>query len=221
VRGGGRKGGASDAPKKRNVEGFVTTHGAGTWHRAAPCEVDTIHTACGETFPRDRAGWAKLIARRGRCPPCEYVLTVAIASSGDGVPKGHDYEHGLAMLKVKRAAFSNFDDLLAKRFRGELAPLAGFEGPLAQILRSPAKLEVLHSLLLLVGYSVAVNELRSRTPRERAHAELYAQRAHLRASDNIVRLPPRPAWLKGHEHEPHGSGDLLEDNYWESARGVR
>ena len=77
--------------------------------------------------------------------------------------------------------------------------LPGFETPLARILRSPAKVEVLHNLLLLVGFEVPELELRKRTPRERAHAELYALRAHLRASDNPVRIPPRPTWLEGFE----------------------
>jgi hypothetical protein len=163
--------------------------------RPNPSPLDEAVRELGEVSPLDRRALRRMLT------------TFAKGPTADASAWGR-------LLSLFTAAIAAADEGAAPRVP---AKLPGFEAPIADILRSPAKLETLRNLLLLVGYDVSEPDLRARTPRERAHAELYAQRAHLRASDNVVRVPPIPPWLKGHEHEPHGSGDPVED----AARGTR
>lgn len=82
-----------------------------------------------------------------------------------------------------------------KKHTSRVLPLPGFEAPLAALMKDPCPIGTLRDLLLLVSYRVPESELRKKTPRERAHAHLYASRAYAQASDNVVRLPPLPEWL--------------------------
>jgi hypothetical protein len=47
----------------------------------------------------------------------------------------------------------------------------------------------------LVGYEIDPDGLELLTTEQRRELEVWAERTHLRASDNPVRLPPKPAWL--------------------------
>ena len=47
----------------------------------------------------------------------------------------------------------------------------------------------------LVGYDVPAAGARLLTAEQLLELEVWAERTHLRASDNPVRVPPRPAWL--------------------------
>lgn len=47
----------------------------------------------------------------------------------------------------------------------------------------------------LVGYSATPAVIESWSTEKRAEFEMYCERVHLKASDNPVRVPPRPAWL--------------------------
>jgi hypothetical protein len=48
-------------------------------------------------------------------------------------------------------------------------------------------------LASLVGYEICHAE--ALTPAQLLELEVWAERTHLRASDNVVRVPPRPTWL--------------------------
>ena len=47
----------------------------------------------------------------------------------------------------------------------------------------------------LVGYEIDLDGIELLTADQRRELEVWAERTHLRASDNPVRLPPKPAWL--------------------------
>ena len=49
--------------------------------------------------------------------------------------------------------------------------------------------------LALVDVCVHLTELRKRTWWELYAVHWWAYKTHLRASDNVVRVPPRPEWL--------------------------
>lgn len=50
-------------------------------------------------------------------------------------------------------------------------------------------------LLLLVGYEIDPAAVADMPVPDLLAAEKWAAKTHLRASDNPVRVPPRPAWL--------------------------
>lgn len=50
-------------------------------------------------------------------------------------------------------------------------------------------------LASLVGYDVPVDSANLLTDEQLRELEVWAERTHLRASDNPVRVPPRPSWL--------------------------
>jgi hypothetical protein len=52
-------------------------------------------------------------------------------------------------------------------------------------------------LVGLVGYEVPVDDANLLSAEQLRELEVWAERTHLRASDNIVRAPARPAWLPG------------------------
>lgn len=58
--------------------------------------------------------------------------------------------------------------------------------------QGPIDVNTLRDLLALVSVSVSLRNLRRWSDEERALAEQWAAKSHLRASDNIVRVPPRP-----------------------------
>ena len=62
-------------------------------------------------------------------------------------------------------------------------------------MRQPKSYSVLSDLLLLVGYVIGPDELKKWTKQQRAAAEKWACRTHLRASDNLVHVPKKPAIL--------------------------
>lgn len=47
----------------------------------------------------------------------------------------------------------------------------------------------------LVGYGVSEATVAAWPKGKRHEFETWAERTHLRASDNVVRVPPRPTWL--------------------------
>ena len=49
----------------------------------------------------------------------------------------------------------------------------------------------------LVGYEVPVQDANLLSAEQLSELEVWAERSHLRASDNAVRVPTRPAWLPG------------------------
>lgn len=59
----------------------------------------------------------------------------------------------------------------------------------------PIALKTLADLLSLVGIFVTVKQLRDHTQEELAEMEKWAVKTHLKASDNNVRVPPRPQTL--------------------------
>ena len=54
---------------------------------------------------------------------------------------------------------------------------------------------ITRDLLLLVGIKVTFAAIREWKPSQIEAAEEWAAAMHLRASDNIVRVPPRPRFL--------------------------
>lgn len=71
----------------------------------------------------------------------------------------------------------------------------GFAAAYARVRREPAEPAVLSDLLALVGYEASPELVRSWPLDRRVEAEVYATNVHLRASDNILRRCPRPAWM--------------------------
>lgn len=47
----------------------------------------------------------------------------------------------------------------------------------------------------LVGYEIDASNAAALTVEQLRELEVWAERTHLRASDNPVRVPPRPTWL--------------------------
>jgi hypothetical protein len=54
---------------------------------------------------------------------------------------------------------------------------------------------VTRDLLMLVGLEVPLTHILRWTAKQREQAEEWASKSHLRASDNIVRVPVKPAFL--------------------------
>jgi hypothetical protein len=71
----------------------------------------------------------------------------------------------------------------------------GFGAHYAAAWKDPAKPEVLRDILELVGWTASVEAIAAWPMLRRVEAEVYAARVHLRASDNPVRVPPRPKWM--------------------------
>lgn len=64
----------------------------------------------------------------------------------------------------------------------------------------PARDEHLtQDLLLLIPIKVSLKEIRRWTPQQVEAAEKWCAAIHLRASDNIVRVPPKPKFLEKYE----------------------
>ncbi len=55
--------------------------------------------------------------------------------------------------------------------------------------------EGISSLGLCIGYDVSADVIASWDAAKRQEFEIYAERVHLKASDNPVQVPPRPSWL--------------------------
>lgn len=64
-------------------------------------------------------------------------------------------------------------------------------------------------VLLLVGYELDASALSVLSVQQLLEAEHWAAKTHLRASDNPVRVPPRPTWLP--EPWRGGGGGLWGD----------
>jgi len=62
-------------------------------------------------------------------------------------------------------------------------------------------LHIIADMLGLVGIDVEASDVAQWTKVQQEQAEKYAAKAHLRASDNNVRVPTMPAFLKGYERE--------------------
>lgn len=71
----------------------------------------------------------------------------------------------------------------------------GFASHYKTIWQEPAEPETLRDLLLLVGWTAEPATIAAWPLVKRVEAEAYAVREYLRASDNIVRVPPRPRWM--------------------------
>lgn len=91
----------------------------------------------------------------------------------------------------------------------------GFGSHYASIWKDPAEPETLRDLLELVGWTADPAVIAAWPMVKRVEAEAYVVRVHLRASDNIVRIPPRPRWMgepwKGPDAPVH-----LRDTVWGS-----
>ena len=55
--------------------------------------------------------------------------------------------------------------------------------------------QVISDILSLVGYEVSAQAVAAWPFRKQIDALVWAGRTHLRASDNIVRVPARPDWM--------------------------
>lgn len=71
----------------------------------------------------------------------------------------------------------------------------GFTATYRRVRQDPASTRELSGLLSLIGYEAPEDVIERWTTDKRVEAEVYAVNAHLRASDNILRRCPRPAWL--------------------------
>ena len=74
-------------------------------------------------------------------------------------------------------------------------PPRGFAAAYKRAAAELATGPVLRDLLALIGYSASLRTIARWPVAKRVEAEVYAVRVHLRASDNPVRVPPRPAWM--------------------------
>jgi len=74
------------------------------------------------------------------------------------------------------------------------APL-GFRSKYLTCLKDMASPRVLSDILGLVGYDVDPITVEGWSREKRVQLEVYACNVHARASDNIIRKHPKPAWL--------------------------
>ena len=74
------------------------------------------------------------------------------------------------------------------------APL-GFRSKYQTCSKDMASPQVLSDILGLVGYDVNPKDVKEWPREKRIQLEVYACNVHLRASDNIIRKHPKPAWL--------------------------
>lgn len=65
--------------------------------------------------------------------------------------------------------------------------------------KQPKSYAVLSDILLLVGYAISPDELKKWKKRERDLVEKWASRSYLRASDNLVHVPKKPAILNNYK----------------------
>lgn len=69
-------------------------------------------------------------------------------------------------------------------------------GRIKHLIYEGRTLEGLLTLARLVGYAIEEADAQQHLTAEQLRdLEVWAERTHLRASDNNVRQPPRPAWL--------------------------
>jgi len=71
----------------------------------------------------------------------------------------------------------------------------GFKAHYRQLAIDPATPAVLSDLLSLVGYEAAAEDITTWSLQHRVEAEAFAVTTHLRASDNVLRAHPKPAWF--------------------------
>jgi hypothetical protein len=69
---------------------------------------------------------------------------------------------------------------------------SGQEGVLSKI---DWPLEIVEILLLCIGEEIPVKKRRSWKQKQRNEVAEWASKLHLRASDNLVRVPPKPKFL--------------------------
>lgn len=91
----------------------------------------------------------------------------------------------------------------------------GFGSHYTSIWKDPAEPEVLADLLLLVGWTADPSVIAAWPLAKRVEAEAYVARVHLRASDNPVRIPPRPRWM-GEPWKGPQPPEALANPFWES-----
>lgn len=83
----------------------------------------------------------------------------------------------------------------------------GFLGLYRRIVRDPAKPPQLSDLLALIGYDASPAVIETWPLAQRIEAEAYACNVHLRASDNVLRKHPKPAWMpKPWQGQAQGEG---------------
>jgi hypothetical protein len=70
-----------------------------------------------------------------------------------------------------------------------------FKTSVAKAMLDPIETTVLQDVLLMVNVDLPRELLCRWNVMERAIAEDWAVRLHLRASDNIIRVPPKPAFV--------------------------
>jgi hypothetical protein len=71
----------------------------------------------------------------------------------------------------------------------------GFGAAYRECAADPVDEETLSDILALVGYDASPEEIHEWPLDRRVEAEVWAARVHLRASDNPIRVPPRPEWM--------------------------
>lgn len=91
----------------------------------------------------------------------------------------------------------------------------GFASHYKSIWQEPAEPEVLRDLLELVGWTADLATIAAWPLSRRVEAEAYVVRVHLRASDNIVRVPQRPRWM-GEPWKGPQPPEAHANPFWES-----
>lgn len=71
------------------------------------------------------------------------------------------------------------------------------------ILRGDYPDQSISDLLVLIGYEVDTNDVGKLTLRRKVDLAVYALTTHARASDNPIRVPPRPCGLPDPWCGPH------------------
>lgn len=91
----------------------------------------------------------------------------------------------------------------------------GFGTHYAMAWKDPIEPEQLRDLLSLVGWTAELVVIAGWPMLKRVEAEVYAARSYLRASDNIVRVPPRPRWM-GEPWKGPQPPEAQANPFWES-----
>lgn len=68
--------------------------------------------------------------------------------------------------------------------------------------------KVTQDILTLVGLAVTLKEIKSWSNEKRLKIEKWAGACHLRASDNIIRIPPKPRFKSKPFKYPKSMGPL-------------
>lgn len=173
------------------------------WIKTRPdrCDTDGLEASIRLAFGMGRyvrlAHEVCLIGARGRA---QTLIRSRSVPSLLFAPRGEHSEKPRAMYDlIERLAPGPYCELFCRRAR------PGWESYGNQLQGCPAapslserekELRVIRDILSLVDVEVPLTVLRSKRVPDLGRAAAWAGRAHLRASDNVVRVPPRPPWLE-------------------------